>query len=347
MPDSNTNIEWRNENQLRRYPFADGANVTSDQGMQLPDDAFLDALVYPFGYDIVHVSLVDTLSGTIELSVGTTKFATATIDPLTDILEFYDDYGRRIGTMISGPGLANVPGTFTFNADATPLCAACVFQQMQESINGFVLPDGTVVSGEVTFGGVDGLRCVTYVDGAGVKVLRFDAVGVPDIPDCVDLPDPIRCIDVSQGVNSNLTISRSGANILIGHRSSLADVCTNKDRLPADDGTLPLDPPCDPCWCVTGDVTGPCEPICPTGPDCTGATGPGPTGPCPTGPENYYISVVDDLMTLTPDPGVAPVGMTYTNMTLRAAQIAKDQTAQHLAARAAQGVKLGLRGMTP
>jgi hypothetical protein len=346
MPDL-TNMEYRDENRQRRYPLADGANVTSDQGVQLPDDAFLDALVYPFGYDIVYVSKVDTLSGTVELSTGTTKFAAAVIDPATDILEFYDIYGRRIGTMIYGPGLVNAPGTLTFNADATPLCAASVFQQMQESVNGFVLPDGTVVSGEVTFAGIDGLRCVTYVDSDGVKVLRFDAVGVPDVPDCVDLPDPIRCIDVSQGVNSNLTISRTDNRILIGHRTSLADVCTNKDRLPADDGTLPLNPPCDPCWCVTGGELGPCNPICPTGPDCTGATGPGPAGPCPDDPQDYYISVVDDLMTLTPDPGVAREPVGYTNMSLRIQQNVQEQHAKRLAARAAQGVKLALRGVSP
>ena len=32
MPDV-TNTEWRNENQLRRYPFADGASVTSAAAM--------------------------------------------------------------------------------------------------------------------------------------------------------------------------------------------------------------------------------------------------------------------------------------------------------------------------
>lgn len=321
------NIEWRNENRLRRYPFADGASLLSDDGRTLSDSAFLDAMVYPFAAGTIYLSRIDTVNAVVQLSAGGVMIAEAAIVPGGDVLEFLDSYGRRIGTMIAGPGLVEVAGTATFAEDAAPLCQACVLQQVQESVNGFLLPDGTIVSGNVIFAGVDGVRIVTYTDVDGVRVLRLDAVGVPDVPDCVDLPDPIKCIDVRQAEESDLTISRDGAHILIGHRSELAEVCTNRDRLPADDGTLPLNTPCDPCATWPCPPEGPCPPVPP---------GPGP-GSCPPDPQRYFISVVGDLAIIEPHFGA---GM--------AAQVMIDDAASgNLPAREAQGVLLRLRGVEP
>ena len=324
MPDS-YGTEWRNENQLRKYPFADGSSLRSDQGYVLPDGAFLDAMIYLAAESAPYIGLIDAIGGIVGIYADDVLACSAEIVSGNDILEFFDTYGRRVGTMIAGPDLTDLPGPLTFQSDAAPLCTACAFNQAPGAVTAFMLPDGTVVSGNVTFAGVDGLRVASYTDDDGNHILRFDAVGVPEDPPCVDLPPPATCIDVLQDDESDLTIDRVDNHIVIGHRSMLAEVCTDKDYLPDEEGVLPTEPPYDPC--DPPDPPGPCPPVPPWD----------PPGPCPEDPQAYFISVGGDLLSLEPFIG-APVSI---------AAFVDDVTANRLQPRPSQGILLKIRGIAP
>ena len=275
--------EWRNDNFMRVFPFADDMMLTSVDNYRLPRSVFLDAFFYPI--DItgnLYLSEISIHNSRMTVSDSSGEIATAQFTPGDRTINFYDSYDRHIGTAVVSDDFDNISNELVFTASSTLFAAACVSAQNQAGVRGFLLPDGTAVAGEVIFEGIDGIVVDSRIED-GKNILRINAIGVQELPDCVDLADPVQCIDVNQLNAGSLTISRIDTSIFLAHRSELDEMCTNKDKLPDDDGNLP------------GDNEDPCDPDPPPGP-CPPNPPWTPPGLCPTDPAFYYITALGSLM---------------------------------------------------
>ena len=321
--------QWRNTNSYRKYPFSDGCSMLASSGFRLPDDVFVDAmvcLVAPAGK--VWLSLIDIPAGVVQVSDSTGVRATADAAAIavafsTSQLKLYDSYGRYAGSMITGTGFSGVGGTNVFPSSATEFAPACLTDVPASGVEGFLLPDGTYVGGDVLFEGIDGIRITSEM--LGPPVVTLDALGVNTPPSCVTLPNPITCIKVnvasSAQAGAGLTISRVDNTIYIGHRAALADVCDSNGRLPDSSGTLPTDPG-DPCSILPSSS---CAPNPPWSSD----------GPCPSAHPDWYIVPGSDLVELVPAPGVP----------MDAATLSQYIGTSNPAPKSAQGMILNLRGV--
>ena len=272
--------EWRSKNSGRRYPFADDSPVTTDSGYVLDNSVFVDARLFPQGVaGDLRLSRLDVLSSTAELSDSSGVAATAELDG--DIFVFYDLYGRCIGCMVVGAGYPVLAAALTFPEGSAVLSPDCTEPQTYDCLEGLLLPDGTLVSGDVVWEGENGITVTTeYVDG--VPVVRIDAVGDPD-PDCGGLTPPIKCIRASQvGTGRPLLISQTESIIMLGTPYTLQEFCAMFPYVPDEDGKLPVSDDA----CTTPPVV-PCIPPDPT------------TYACPTEPhKDYYLWPMSDTIGL-------------------------------------------------
>jgi hypothetical protein len=321
--------EWRNSNSQRKYPFSADASMMPDTGIQIREDAFIDAVFYPINLaGVLYLSAVNRDAGTMEVSDDSGVRGTGAIGP-SDVVQFLDDYGRPVGTIVTGPGFLDLSATVRASAAATTFAAACVFPQNQVGLRGLLLPDGTLVTGDITLAGEDGIRVDTTVED-GNAVIRLMAVGVPSTEDCINLPPPVKCLKIKQLQDSTLTISQNetaeGVVIGIGARLQLSDVCPGK-LVPGSDGNLPLshDDLCDE------DETQPVNP----------GTFPGFNGDCPASHNGrYFIIPLSDLLSVNPSDEPAAVGASIEGSSTEALQEALDR----LPPRDAQAIEISVRG---
>lgn len=255
MPDY---IQWRNKNSYRSFPIADDASWTTVSGLTIPSDIFLDAMITPLDTeDRVWVSSIDFNEGKVVVSTDLGEVAAAEISQ-GQILEFFDSYGRQLGIIVPADKFFTLAGSLFFDNQALPLASDAVSPQLQKGLRGFILPDGTVVAGDVVFEGVNGIKVTAEIDVDGVETLRFDALyeGDPD-PPCLELPPPVKCVKVSQtGSGGVFAIAVDGNTINIGAPYELEDLCRVKKekKLPDEGGGMPrgkrwkdaLDALCDP-----------------------------------------------------------------------------------------------------
>ena len=204
--------EWESQNARRNYPFADLATLTDQQGIRLPLDFLLDAVLYPA--DLQGVCYLQNIVGparqlvfgdsVTRKSVGTAQWVPGAVSVVV-----YDvsGYSRPIGILQLGPGITYLESnqTRTFDPEATPLTPTCFFAVNQQGVQGIILPDGTLMTGDITIEGQDGIVVTT----AG-QTLRVDAVGkaAPDQSSCEDLGVPICAIRVIREPGSIFLVSK-------------------------------------------------------------------------------------------------------------------------------------------
>ena len=257
--------EYENQNARRRYPFADNASMLDTNGTELADDVLLDAHLYPLVPSGVglYLSVLDTAQRTLTLrrTDNNTEYATADIPETPGAASVFEvsGYNRQVGVLVFGPGvefLYSGATVRTFTADAL-FCPTCLISLAQTGVRGYLLPDGTLITGDVVFTGQDGVLITSIADGS---VLRFDIIGTVDpLPElCDDGGPPICVIDAVRLPGSPFIIGAGGdANTLVigtfGY--DLDDVCAaaKAKYLPSVDGTLPgtaspteVDQACDP-----------------------------------------------------------------------------------------------------
>lgn len=324
--------QWRNENSYRKYPFADGVTlVSSSSGITLPKDVFVDASICPVALSgKLYLSEIDLPGGIVSISGALGVAAEADADAIADAmstgeLRFIDGYGRYFGTMIVGPGFIGVGGAHKFTLGATEFAAACITDVPGSGVEGFILPDGRYVSGDVVFEGMRGIIVTSEMEGS-IPVITFNAVGSVDLPNCVVLPDPLKCIKVNvapgAAATAALTISRVGTTVYIGHRAELSDVCDSNFNLPDTGGVLPPEPG-DPCG-----PEPPPEP-CPDNPPWP------PDGACPPDTGRWHIVSGNSLMEVLPLPGAG----------IDAGKMMEYVNTNNLEPKSAQGIALRLRGV--
>jgi hypothetical protein len=177
--------EWRDENKDSRYPFSDSSTLEGDNGSFLDKDIFLDAVIYAIGAEgPFYLRSIQNDNGVVTITINNeTNTAqitgVATFSTTTTGIELTDSNGNPAGLLVydydRAVRLQNTPiGSVNFN-DTAQFVASVVIPMPQNCVSGFILPDGSVVSGEVWFYGENGIVVRQDSDGA----IRFDFVGDP------------------------------------------------------------------------------------------------------------------------------------------------------------------------
>ena len=152
--------EWRSQNRVTRYPFSEQSTLTSDDDKILLEGIFIDAILYPQGNAAgLFLSAITITADTVtfEISTDTVKgICTGIVTNIAsaDRVELVDSVGRPAGLLLSeGGNLKAVRamglGTHNFVRTAAEFCATVSVPTPSPSVTGFLLDDGSVVSGRV------------------------------------------------------------------------------------------------------------------------------------------------------------------------------------------------------
>lgn len=150
-----------------KYPFSDNATLTSQEGYVLSPSFLADASLYPMGGGHQQfVSRIQVQHGSMTVTIaddsGDLASGTCALGKDSELL-LLDKYGRPAGVLLGmqgyDPGLfQEIPdGTYTFDQDATVFVPTCVIPQPQDIAEGFLMADGSYVSGEVWLVGKNGV----------------------------------------------------------------------------------------------------------------------------------------------------------------------------------------------
>jgi hypothetical protein len=192
--------QWRAEHEAVKYPFAGHSRLANDAGQVIVEGTLLDAALYPVGgRSRCYLSRVVVDHATVTLYAGddadplrcSGSFA-VTAPP--DNVPLADALGRPAGLLVSeGRRLALFAsfgvGTHAFEPADTEFAATACFPTPEVGVRGFLLDDGTLLTGDVWLVGDDGVvlrrESVTVparaCGGADtrVEVIRVDVVGDP------------------------------------------------------------------------------------------------------------------------------------------------------------------------
>ena len=210
-----SNTEYINENSCRNYPFADDCSLTDTAGSPLPTDFIVDAHLYPMdlqGY--VYLSSIDLANEKLYFADSVTgqAFGVCIFAPAAGSAEVLEigGYQRVIGLVLFGDGAEVVRGSSvrTFTAEATMLVPTAFTSITQVGVRGILLPDGSVVTGDVTLEGTEGIQITSSIRGSQM-FLRIDAVGVPPT---TYLGPAVCTIVVEQSADGNFAVSQYDDN---------------------------------------------------------------------------------------------------------------------------------------
>ena len=208
---------WREKNLDRNYPFLDSAMLTNGVDF-LPDNFLLDARLYPIN------GLGQAFLASVERNADTTTFrfsdgsagefgtAVMTGSTIPDLIHVTDTYGRSAGVLVPGPGLLEVfnwsNGSHTFETLLQTGFAARTQASLPDpGVNGLLLPDDNVVSGNVWLVGEKGVQ-LSVENGT----VRVDIIGEPLVlvRECNDLGGSLT--DVFEARRPLRTINNVAAN---------------------------------------------------------------------------------------------------------------------------------------
>lgn len=163
--------DYRKQNEDRNYPFKDGSTL-SNGDITIPNNLFLDAALYPYGHkgQLFLSRITINLDGSVELAISDGilgEVATAIIEKdeisTLDVIAFEDPYGRAAGVLVTDPPNFNLLNNYAtqdhiFEAEQTTFCTRVQLPTFESGVSGFVLDDGSFVSGEVWLIGDKGVQ---------------------------------------------------------------------------------------------------------------------------------------------------------------------------------------------
>ncbi len=180
--------EWRDEKAGTLYPFADGCSLIAlGSAIALRPGMFTDATLYPIGGEarlaVTEIEVASVRSVTVRFGVpGRSGIASCSFDPSLppSSLPVIDSYGRPAGLLLCDPqelgaSQAWPVGTYAFPAGTAEFVASCCIPIPSDHVQGFLLPDGTVVSGDVWLVGDGGIVLTATADNQ----IRVDITGEP------------------------------------------------------------------------------------------------------------------------------------------------------------------------
>lgn len=171
--------EHENETGGRKYPFAGTSDPVDGQGNVLPQDLFVDAVLYPeSGRCALRTLSVSGGTCAVEIAAGDSVLS-GSFGSGDSTCELYCDDLHR-GTLVLGPArdaFLSDPTPHTY-ADV-PFCTACQFELGANGVSSLTL-EGNVLRGDVELSGskdsLATLRPVLLARQDGETGLRFDAV---------------------------------------------------------------------------------------------------------------------------------------------------------------------------
>lgn len=184
---------WRLQQQAVKYPFADYVTLMGSGGDVVPSEVFVDAVFHPIGGDgqlFLSSVVVGSAEITFNFSDQTTTdlcyatYAKSTLPAELQVLDAYERPAGRIvvNTDVIGELTSWSLGTHSFTSAATAIDPSAQLPMPEVGLRGFVLPDGEVFSGPVTFVGEDGVYFRTREESLGdntYTVLVVDVTGDP------------------------------------------------------------------------------------------------------------------------------------------------------------------------
>lgn len=198
MPEKRLYREWRKENESVKYPFSDRATLTSRSGIVLLEGTFLDAAIHPVGgRERMYLSRVVITHDSVRVYIGDVSdpqrcWGDFDLVRPSSPVALLDAYGRPAGVLVSEANRLGIfqswgVGTHDFTVDQTELAASVCFPTPEVGIRGVLLPDGTLLTGDVWLVGEDGVVIrseETDIPGPcglplGARTIRVDIVGDP------------------------------------------------------------------------------------------------------------------------------------------------------------------------
>ena len=234
--------EWRDSNEDRNYPFAENTSLVAVEGVAIPADTLIDAMLYPINLvGDLYVSKIDATEQLIELrDTDDESLKGFSSVPFTeDLIPFYDSFGRHIGTLVAGDSLASLNGVYTYTPTTAVLASTVVAPQNQAGVRGLQLDSGEVLTGEVTIVGRHGVVLTTADDGT----IRIDVVGSPGNP---ELFDPIVKNIIVYGECVLNAIQTGNVADISAIVDTPREICTEKSNIISPEGKFPFEDS-DPC----------------------------------------------------------------------------------------------------
>ena len=220
---STQGTEWRNQNQYRRYPFTDDANMTLSDGTVLPNDVILDArlTVYLGGgpFSLIRISRVvgtptiarfTFILGSVPLTVEVPD--TANLDQSVTVNLNASDHAVTL-TVLFGTGALTVltPGQ-TVTAEI-PVLPGLVVEQTRHQVRSVQAIGGPALTGSIALQA--GYNCLLDAYQGQLPTLRIGAAyGAGRGPTDYVIGSTRRCEDTILRINllriNGLTGSASG-----------------------------------------------------------------------------------------------------------------------------------------
>ena len=254
---------YRNQHEHRNYPFADNATLRATNGVQLPSDFLVDALLYPIDLtNDLYVSSINFSDRQITLADSVTQavhgIATWTDSDTTAYVYEDNVYARMVGILVLGAGRLDqsVGGTLSFTPATASFTPTAIYALNQPGVRGITLSTGGLFTGAIKLEGRNGVSVRTYIDDDGRHIVTFNITGIPEpLADCFEC-GLVRCIRIENPTGSYLIAAQCASNALcITTPFELSDVC------PPSNISIPSER-VDPCVTPT-----PCSEIAPTSSD--------------------------------------------------------------------------------
>lgn len=213
------------------YPFEPYCTLSNGQ-FEIPRDVFEDFRLYPSHLEgPFYLSVIEVFESDVRVwfgnqDVSQALYASWDLPVAESSINVYDQYNRICGLIVSSVDgltlLGSYPaGRYDFDFASSTVCSRCVLPTAASTVSGFVLPDGSVASGQVWLLGEDGVILSTASSG-GQTTVRVDIVGDPlflqKLCENVDLfnpTNPIRSIKVVNGEQEFVCYPDSLGNLSI------------------------------------------------------------------------------------------------------------------------------------
>lgn len=191
MPNQIRHPEWRPSLEDTNYPFSPAVSLTNAEGSEIPSTSFLDAHLYPIGGSTgIYLSKFSVSNEEITFHIGddsSSDIASGSVSlvALPTYVRLVDANDRPAGIFVSEPQRLAAFSSFgvgdhEFTQEQTEFVATVCMPAPAIGVRGVILPDGTIMSGQLWFVGEGGvvLRDLE-TDVAGSATIRVDIVGDP------------------------------------------------------------------------------------------------------------------------------------------------------------------------
>jgi hypothetical protein len=234
--------QWRDGNSGNKYPFDDTATLVNAAGRAIDPDTFIDAAIYPIGGSVgMYISSVDVRADEITIFIGDSVLkslcycAFSPAQPAEE-LRIVDRFGRSAGVLVSKAVNLSVfsawgAGVHVFLPTQTRFVASCCYPVPADTVIGFRLDDGSVVSGDVLLVGEDGIAfdCKTIEEWPASdanKAIQVSAVGDPlyrrkQCPTLFSTPRFIREIAFQKGTQTIFVKPGEDGNVIIANGAAV------------------------------------------------------------------------------------------------------------------------------